>query len=109
MKLALVTGANRGIGFEVCRQLAEKGLHVILTSRAEASGKAAQEILAQQGLDVTPFQLDVIDSASIIRLADFVHEKYGRLDVLVNNAGVYIDDQSSALLLKMDVFNTDQK
>ncbi len=102
-KIAIVTGANRGIGFEICRQLAQKGVHVILTSRDEAQGRAARDKLAASGLAVACHQLDVTDAASIQRLAEWVTAKYGRLHILVNNAGIYIDDRHSLLTVDMDV------
>ncbi len=102
-RIALVTGANRGIGFEVCRQLAAKGIHVLLTSRTDAKGKAAAQKLLANGLDVTHYQLDVTDQEGIQRLREFVEQEYGRLDVLVNNAGVYIDNRHSLLEVDFDV------
>ncbi|MCM2323286.1 MAG: SDR family oxidoreductase [Oligoflexia bacterium] len=90
-RIALVTGANRGIGFEVCRQLAHQGLDVILTSRDPAKGEAAAKKLRDQGLKVRYCQLDTTDEASVERAHRFVSEQFGRLDVLVNNAGVFLD------------------
>ena len=90
-KIAVVTGANRGLGLETCRQLAQRGLRVILTSRDPDKGKAAQESLREQGLEVQAHPLDVTDAQQIQRLAGFVSDEYGRLDVLVNNAGVFRD------------------
>ena len=90
-QIAVVTGANRGIGLETCRQLAKLGIEVILTSRSREKGEAAVKKLKQQGLDVTFHQLDVTDDMSAQRLADFIRERFGQLDILVNNAGVYID------------------
>jgi NAD(P)-dependent dehydrogenase (short-subunit alcohol dehydrogenase family) len=98
--IALVTGANRGIGYETCRQLAQNNVHVILTSRDEAKGRAAVERLSDEGLSLDYFQLDVSDPDSINRLCDYVDATYGRLDILVNNAGMYIDERHS--LLAMD-------
>jgi NAD(P)-dependent dehydrogenase (short-subunit alcohol dehydrogenase family) len=102
-KIAVVTGANRGIGLEICRQLARQGSHVILTSRDEAKGRAAQQTLAAAGLDVAFHQLDVTDAESVGRLAAFVEKEYGRLHILINNAGIYIDDRHSLLTVDMDV------
>jgi NAD(P)-dependent dehydrogenase (short-subunit alcohol dehydrogenase family) len=102
-RVAVVTGANRGIGFEVCRQLARQGIHVILTSRDEARGRAAAQTLQAEGLDVNDHPLDVTDRESIRRLREFVGATYGRLDILVNNAGVYIDDRHRLLDVEFDV------
>lgn len=94
-KVAVVTGANRGIGFEVCRQLARKGILVILTSRSEEKGLAACKELEKEELPVRFCQLDVTHAASISRLAGFVQKEFGRCDILVNNAGVLLDKKGS--------------
>lgn len=94
-KIALVTGANRGIGKEVCRQLARRGFTVLLSGRDLDKAKAAA---ADIGLaNITSTQLDVTDEASINRLSDEVERRYGRLDLLVNNAGGHYDYWQSAL------------
>ncbi|KAK4418667.1 (-)-isopiperitenone reductase [Sesamum alatum] len=89
-RYAVVTGANKGIGFEICRQLVSEGIMVILTARNEKRGIAAQERLKEFGLsaNVVFHQLDVLDPASIASLVEFIKAKYGRLDILVNNAGI---------------------
>ncbi|EGV31787.1 short-chain dehydrogenase/reductase SDR [Thiorhodococcus drewsii AZ1] len=89
--LALVTGAYRGLGFETCRQLAHNGYQVILTARRESEGQAAADDLVGQGLEVIFHPLDITDGSSVEALAAFVRERFGRLDVLVNNAGVFPD------------------
>ena len=94
-RIALVTGANRGIGFETCRQLAGAGLRVILTSRDPAKGRRAADLLRREGKDVAWEPLDVTDSKSVKRLLDAVRRRFGRLDVLVNNAAVYLDEDVS--------------
>ncbi len=101
-RVAVVTGANRGIGFETCRQLAKKGIQVILTSRDEPNGKAAVEKLQAEGLDVSYHPLDVTDSDSVQRLAEFIKSEFGQLDILVNNAGVSLDSSDSVLNTKID-------
>ncbi len=88
-RVALVSGGNRGIGLEICRQLAEMGIAVILGSRDEESGKEAAENLSGE---VGVHQLDVTDEGSVGRLASFVEEEFGRLDVLVNNAAISNDE-----------------
>jgi NAD(P)-dependent dehydrogenase (short-subunit alcohol dehydrogenase family) len=94
--IALVTGANRGLGKETARQLAEKGYRVILTSRSE-SGREVTEAFREQGLDVTYHQLDVADGQSIAELAEYLNENYDRIDVLVNNAGIHYDTFQNTL------------
>ncbi|ONK67463.1 uncharacterized protein A4U43_C05F320 [Asparagus officinalis] len=86
---ALITGANKGIGFSIARQLAQKGITVILTARSEKLGVNAVEVLQQElGVsNITFHQLDVQDPLSVARLAQFVKECFQRLDILVNNAG----------------------
>lgn len=90
-RVAVVTGANRGIGREVCRQLAQLGLQVILTARDAGKGQQAAEELGAEGLDVRFQGLDVVDQVSVRRLLKFLADELGRLDVLVNNAGIYLD------------------
>ncbi|CAN4125709.1 unnamed protein product [Withania somnifera] len=89
-KYAVVTGANKGIGFEICRQLASQGVYVILSARNEKRGLEALEKLKGFGLaqSVVFHQLDVMDPSTIASLADFIKTKFGRLDILVNNAGI---------------------
>ncbi len=91
MPTALVTGANRGIGRETARQLAERGYHVILSARDEAKARAAAEELSAGGADVRALVLDVADPGSIAAAAAHLAEDPGRLDVLVNNAGIGSD------------------
>lgn len=89
--VAVVTGAYRGLGYETCRQLAMLGYRVMLCARKPAEGQAAAEALQREGLDVSFHALDVTDDAAIQGLANYLQEHYGRLDVLVNNAGIFPD------------------
>ena len=96
-RIALVTGANQGIGLEVARQLAAKGFHVFLTARdAEAGAKAAAS-LQEHGVTVSFVQLDVADPQSVERAAKTVAAAIDRLDVLVNNAGLLEDSEGDVL------------
>jgi NAD(P)-dependent dehydrogenase (short-subunit alcohol dehydrogenase family) len=90
-RVALVTGANRGIGLEVCRQLGQRGYIVVLGSRDEAKGREAAQPLIDERLTIIPCQLDVTDVASIERARSRVASEIGRLDVLVNNAAILYD------------------
>ncbi|XP_020260468.1 salutaridine reductase-like [Asparagus officinalis] len=88
-RIAVVTGANKGIGLEICRQLASQGVTVVLTARDEGRGTEAVEKLKNSEVsDVLFHQLDVADPASVASLANFIKTQFGKLDILVNNAGV---------------------
>ena len=97
-RIAVVTGANRGIGLEICRQLAAAGVKVVLTSRDAAKGKAACKTLNDAGLQVTYRRLDVTSARAIRTLAEFMQKEFGRIDVLVNNAGVMLDSRGTRFL-----------
>lgn len=90
-RYAVVTGGNKGIGFEVCRQLASKGIVVILTSRNEKRGMEAVERLKEFGVaDYVVFhQLDVMDVSSIAAAVEFIKTKYGKLDILVSGKNIF--------------------
>jgi NAD(P)-dependent dehydrogenase (short-subunit alcohol dehydrogenase family) len=90
VRLALVTGANRGIGIEVCRQLAQREFVVLLSARDVAKARTAVTKLVDVG-SIEPLALDVADAASIEQAAAEVASRYGHLDVLVNNAGINYD------------------
>ncbi|TYT26637.1 SDR family oxidoreductase [Luteimonas viscosa] len=90
-RIALVTGATRGIGFETVRQLAENGVHTLLAGRNRERAVEAALKLQAQGLPVEAIVLDVTDAASIDAAVADVERRHGRLDILVNNAGIAID------------------
>ena len=104
-KIALVTGGNRGLGYETCRQLAELGLKVLLGARDLSKGKSAANQLNEEGLDVMFYQLDVSDQNSISNVIKEVDKEFGRLDVLVNNAAILYDTWQNAVNADLEVVN----
>jgi NAD(P)-dependent dehydrogenase (short-subunit alcohol dehydrogenase family) len=97
-KIALVTGANKGIGFEVARELSKiKGITVILCARNKESGINAVSKLKKEGSTVDFFQLDVTDLNRIKELHNYILGKYKKLDILINNAGILLDDEINGL------------
>src|SRR5213596_1814933 len=114
-RIALVTGANKGIGFEVARQLARKGFRVFLGARNREAGRAAAEKLRREGEKernheghdvVTVLQIDVADAASVERAAEEFSRHSDYLDVLVNNAGILLDGDKDVLTTTSEVFET---
>ena len=97
-KIALVTGANKGIGLEIVQQLAKAGFRVLLTARDRQRGEEASRKLQQDGLRVEFLQLDVTDETSIDRLAKELVSQIDHLDVLVNNAGILLDAPNASVL-----------
>jgi NAD(P)-dependent dehydrogenase (short-subunit alcohol dehydrogenase family) len=87
-KVALITGANKGIGYEVARQLGEQGIHVLVGARDESRGKAATQRLQTQNITATYLPLDVTDAESIKEAVAYIYKEFGKLDILVNNAGI---------------------
>jgi NAD(P)-dependent dehydrogenase (short-subunit alcohol dehydrogenase family) len=100
--IIVVTGGNRGIGFEICRQLAERGAQVVLTARKPEAGEQAVKKLAAQNLSARFHRLNVTDAASVAELRDFLERTLGRLDVLINNAGIITDEEASGLDVKLE-------
>jgi len=90
-KTVLITGANKGIGFETARQLGEKGFQVLVGARDETKGAAAVEKLKAEGFDADFVKIDATDAETIKNAAQTIGEKYGNLDVLINNAGIAVD------------------
>jgi NAD(P)-dependent dehydrogenase (short-subunit alcohol dehydrogenase family) len=90
-KIALITGANKGIGFEIARQLGAQGITILVGARDQARGEAAVEHLRAQGINARALHLDVTRQATIDAAAALIEQTYGKLDILVNNAGVNVD------------------
>lgn len=93
-RIVAVTGANRGLGLEICRQMARLNHKVLMTSRNASKGEAAAERLATEGLEVIFHPLDVTQADSVAALGSFVRSRFGRVDVLINNAGIFPDAHS---------------
>lgn len=101
-QIAVVTGGNRGIGYEICRQLAAQGLLVVLTARDGEKARVAAEELAGEGGEVISFALDVTDPQGPDRLIAFLEKELGGVDVLVNNAGVFLDRDHGGVDIPME-------
>ena len=99
--VAIITGGNRGIGYEICKELARIGCNVVLTSRNEEDGRRAVAKLGSHN-NIVFHRLDVANSKDIASLRDWIMTTYRRVDILINNAGVYLDEGVS-------VFDVDEK
>jgi NAD(P)-dependent dehydrogenase (short-subunit alcohol dehydrogenase family) len=104
-KIALVTGANRGLRFETCRQLAQLGLTVILSARDFTKGEVAAIQLVERGLDLIIYELDVLDQTYMNRIIHQIEQRFGQLDVLINNAAILYDTWQSAVNADLEVVN----
>ncbi len=110
-KIALITGANKGIGLETARQLGKKEITVLIGARDRGKGEAAAEKLSKEGIDAHFVEIDVSKAVSIKKAAEKVKADFGQLDILVNNAGVMIDDtkkkvSEQALEMWRETFDT---
>jgi NAD(P)-dependent dehydrogenase (short-subunit alcohol dehydrogenase family) len=105
-KVALVTGSNKGLGFEMSRQLAQQGLTVIIAARKLEAAIAAATTLNNEGLKTEAIALDINDSAQIQSAVQEINDRFGKLDVLINNAGVMLDGEwaiSNASSVSIDI------
>ena len=104
MKTALITGANKGIGHEVARQLAAKGFHVFIGARNAKAGRKTEEEIAKKCGKATFLEIDVSDNESVTNAAREFSNMEGCLDVLVNNAGIIVDGDNGVLEMSDDLF-----
>jgi NAD(P)-dependent dehydrogenase (short-subunit alcohol dehydrogenase family) len=94
-KVAFITGANKGIGFETAKELSASGVHVIIGSRTQANGEKAVKELAAKGFETTLLVFDVTKTEDYKKAYDFIDKKFGKLDILVNNAGIIVEGEFS--------------
>jgi NAD(P)-dependent dehydrogenase (short-subunit alcohol dehydrogenase family) len=108
MTIALVTGANKGIGKEIARQLGRRGGTVLVGARDEGRGRDAAGELTAEGIDARAVRIDVTDQESVEAAAKLIERDHGRLDVLVNNAGVLLEwfDRAATPEMFQDTFAT---
>ena len=104
-RICLVSGGNRGLGFETCHKLAQLGHTVILTARNLTKGKIAAKQLTDKGFDIIFYQMDVSNQDSIDDAYDTIMHRFGRLDVLVNNAAILYDTWQSAIDADFEIVN----
>jgi len=93
-KVALITGANKGIGLETARQLGKLGVTILVGARDLAKGEEAAEVLRGTGVDARAVKLDVVSEADRVAVAKYIEKEFGRLDILINNAGVMLDGRT---------------
>ena len=105
-KVALVTGANKGLGLEVARQLGAQGIVVVLAARDLAKATTAADLLRGEGLDALPVKLEVTNADDIAKVPGFFTENFGRLDILVNNAGVSPAGRPETVELMREIYET---
>jgi NAD(P)-dependent dehydrogenase (short-subunit alcohol dehydrogenase family) len=103
-RVALITGANKGIGFEIAHQLAQKKLTVLIGAPNEENGVNARDRLVRQGLDADFLRIDVTDPTTVEAAVGRLQDQFGRLDILVNNAGIMIDSETPLLELSISLF-----
>jgi NAD(P)-dependent dehydrogenase (short-subunit alcohol dehydrogenase family) len=106
-KIGLVTGANKGIGYEVARQLAKSGCAVLLGARSLALGEEAAAKLAVENLDVRYIPIDLDDSAAIVAAAHKIDADFGRLDILINNAGIAVEGDGTPSTSSLEAIERD--
>jgi NAD(P)-dependent dehydrogenase (short-subunit alcohol dehydrogenase family) len=102
-KIAVITGANRGLGFATARRLAQSGVKVIVGARNVASGEQATDRLRREGLDCDPLHIDVESPASVREAAAVVEQQHGRVDILINNAGILPEATASDVERPLDL------
>lgn len=105
--ITLITGANRGMGFEIAKELGEQGQHVLLGSRSLVNGQAAAEKLINIGVQAEAVQLDVTSHESVQKAFNIINDKYGYLNILINNAGAAFDQHRSPSVLDIEVIHKD--
>ncbi|KRO17652.1 SDR family oxidoreductase [Lacticaseibacillus saniviri] len=106
-QLTLITGANRGMGFEIAKALGEHGQHILLGARNAQKGEAAAQTLRDQGMTVDAIQLDVTNHESITQAVAKVTADYGHLDILINNAGAAFDAHRAPSILDLATIQQD--
>lgn len=108
--IVLITGANKGIGFETARQLAGRGYHIVMAARNAEAGRSAAEKISEAGGSASFLEINVADSESVAKAADEFGRQFRQLDVLINNAGIFPDDDVTILTvsrrLMMETFQT---
>jgi len=105
-KIALISGANRGLGFEIGRQLGKQGITVLLGSRNEEAGREAAAQLISEGIDAYSIQLDITDEASITSAVEVVKNRFGKLDILINNAVFFNRENQSPTQISISLLQT---
>lgn len=102
-KIVLITGGNKGIGFETARQLGNMGYEILIGARSENKGHEAITLLEKEKIKAKTVVLDVTNPSSVLSAAEWIEQEYGLLDILINNAGVFFEENTSPVELELSV------
>lgn len=102
-KIVLITGGNKGIGFETARQLGNMGYEILIGARSENKGHEAVTLLEKEKIKAKTVVLDVTNPSSVLSAAEWIEQEYGLLDILINNAGVFFEENTSPVELELSV------
>ncbi|MEK3836566.1 MULTISPECIES: SDR family oxidoreductase [unclassified Paenibacillus] len=105
-KIVLITGGNKGIGFETARQLGTMGYEILIGARSENKGHEAVTLLEKEKITAKTVVLDVTDPSSVLSAAEWIEQEYGLLDILINNAGVFFEENTTPIELELSVLKS---
>ncbi|MEK3790391.1 SDR family oxidoreductase [Paenibacillus sp. FSL R7-0204] len=105
-KIVLITGANKGIGFETARQLGNMGYKILIGARSENKGHEAVTLLEKENIKAKTVVLDVTNPSSVLSAAEWIEQEYGLLDILINNAGVFFEENTTPSELELSVLKS---
>ncbi|MFD2881811.1 SDR family NAD(P)-dependent oxidoreductase [Paenibacillus rhizoplanae] len=105
-KIVLITGGNKGIGFETARQLGNMGYEILIGARSENKGHEAVTLLEKEKIKAKTVVLDVTNPSSVLSAVEWIEQEYGLLDILINNAGVFFEENTPPSELELSVLKS---